>query len=229
MPGGAAACTPLFGRFLRRWADEFPPRLKSQRVQTADCGESHAMTKLTLTTFLSLDGIMQGPGSPDEDPSDGFDLGGWLVPFADGDMGRLISDGFWPCGGSEGGVVASRLAGLDKYVVSTTLDRIVWEHATLIRGNVAEEVGRLKQRPGRELQIHGSGALARSLMEYELIDEYRLWFYPVVLGRGKRLFADGAGPSALRLVDTTTTSAGVAVHTYRPAGRLALGACGSAD
>ena len=205
------------------------------------------MTKLTLTTFLSLDGVMQGPGSPDEDPSDGFDLGGWLVPFADGDMGRLVSDGFgeadsflfgrrtyeimsatWPCGGCEGGLVASRLAGLEKYVVSTTLDRLVWKQATLIRGNLAEEVARLKQRPGRELQIHGSGALARSLMAYDLIDEYRLWFYPVVLGRGKRLFAEGVVLSALRLVDTTTTSAGVAVHTYRPAGRLALGACGPA-
>ena len=205
------------------------------------------MTNLTLTTFLSLDGVMQGPGSPDEDPSDGFDLGGWLVPFADGDMGRIISDCFgeadsflfgrrtyeimstqWPRVGCDSGQVASRLAGLDKYVVSTTLDRLTWEHATLIRGNMTEEVARLKSRPGRELQIHGSGALARSLMAHDLIDEYRLWFYPVVLGRGKRLFADGAGPSALRLVDTKTTSAGVAVHTYRPAGRLALGECGLA-
>ncbi len=205
------------------------------------------MTNLTLTTFLSLDGVMQGPGSPDEDPSDGFDLGGWLVPFADGDMGRIISDCFgeadsflfgrrtyeimstqWPRVGCDSGQVASRLAGLDKYVVSTTLDRLTWEHATLIRGNLTEEVARLKRRPGRELQIHGSGALARSLMAHDLIDEYRLWFYPVVLGRGKRLFADGAGPSALRLVDTKTTSAGVAVHTYRPAGRLALGECGLA-
>jgi dihydrofolate reductase len=215
-------------------------------MQAANCGESHAMTKLTLTTFLSLDGVMQGPGSPHEDPSDGFDLGGWLVPFADGDMGRLISDGFgeadsflfgrrtyeimsatWPRVGCDSGQVASRLAGLDKYVVSTTLDRLSWEHATLIRGNLAEEVARLKELPGRELQIHGSGALARSLMDHDLIDEYRLWFYPVVLGRGKRLFSDGTGPSALRLVDTKTTSAGVAVHTYRPAGRLALGSCGT--
>jgi len=205
------------------------------------------MTNLTLTTFLSLDGVMQGPGSPDEDPSDGFDLGGWLVPFADGDMGRIISDCFgeadsflfgrrtyeimsaqWPRVGCDSGQVASRLAGLDKYVVSTTLDRLTWEHATLIRGNLTEEVARLKRRPGRELQIHGSGALARSLMAHDLIDEYRLWFYPVVLGRGKRLFADAAGPSGLRLVDTKTTSAGVAVHTYRPAGRLALGECGLA-
>jgi len=205
------------------------------------------MTNLTLTTFLSLDGVMQGPGSPDEDPSDGFDLGGWLVPFADGDMGRIISDCFGeadsflfgrrtyeimsaqlPRVGCDSGQVASRLAGLDKYVVSTTLDRLTWEHATLIRGNLTEEVARLKRRPGRELQIHGSGAVARSLMAHDLIDEYRLWFYPVVLGRGKRLFGDGAGPSALRLVDIKTTSAGVAVHTYRPAGRLALGECGLA-
>lgn len=205
------------------------------------------MTNLTLTTFLSLDGVMQGPGSPDEDPSDGFDLGGWLVPFADGDMGRIISDCFgeadsflfgrrtyeimsaqWPRVGCDSGQLASRLAGLDKYVVSTTLDRLTWEHATLIRGNLTEEVARLKRQPGRELQIHGSGALARSLMAHDLIDEYRLWFYPVLLGRGQRLFADGAGPSALRLVDTKTTSAGVAVHTYRPAGRLALGECGLA-
>jgi dihydrofolate reductase len=200
------------------------------------------MRRLTLTTFLSLDGVMQAPGGPEEDQSDGFDLGGWLVPYADEDMGRMVGDWFgaaggflfgrrtyeimarhWPYGGNGCDPVASRLDCLPRYVVSTTLETVGWDHATLIRDNVAEEVARLKSAPGGELQIHGSGTLARSLMAHDLIDEYRLWFYPVVLGRGKRLFGDGSVPAALKLVDSATTASGVAVHVYRPAGRLALG------
>ncbi|MBC6456523.1 dihydrofolate reductase family protein [Actinomadura sp. HBU206391] len=198
--------------------------------------------KLTMTTFLSVDGVMQGPGGPEEDPRDGFDKGGWLVPYYDDDQGRLVgewfaaADGFvlgrrtyeifaahWPRVTDENDPVASRLNSLPKYVASTTLDKVEWNNSTLISANVAEEVAKLKEQPGNELQIHGSGALARTLMEHDLIDEYRLWIYPVVLGDGMRLFEPGGTPSALRLVDTKTTGTGVVIHVYQPAGRPEYG------
>lgn len=200
------------------------------------------MTKITLTTFLSLDGVMQAPGGPDEDRSGGFEQGGWLVPYADEDMMRLVSewfaeaDGFllgrrtyeifaayWPQVTDPDDPVASRLNNLPKYVASTTLDKVEWNNSTLLAGDVAHGVAELKRAPGRELQIHGSGTLAQSLMAHGLIDEYRLWFYPVVLGGGKRLFKEGSEPSALKLVDTKTTSTGVAIHVYQPAGRPTYG------
>jgi len=199
--------------------------------------------RLTMTTFLSLDGVMQGPGGPDEDRSNGFDQGGWLVPYVDEDMGTFVSEWFgaadafllgrktyeifaayWPMVTDENDPVASRLNALPKYVVSNTLDKVEWNNSTLIRGDdLAEEIANLKQRPGRELQVHGSGDLALTLMAHDLIDEYRLWIYPVVLGSGTRLFREGITPAALKLVDTKTTSSGVVIHVYEPAGRPTYG------
>jgi dihydrofolate reductase len=195
-----------------------------------------------VTTFLTLDGVVQGPGSPEEDRSGGFEQGGWLVPYADEDMGRLVADWFaladgfllgrrtyeifsayWPHVTDEHDPVATRLNGLPKYVASKTLDSVEWHNSTLLKGDVTEEVARLKREPGRELQVHGSGTLVQTLMAHELIDEYRLWFYPVVLGKGKRLFAEGGTPTALRLVDTKTTGAGVVIHVYQPAGEVKFG------
>jgi dihydrofolate reductase len=193
--------------------------------------------RVTLTTFLSLDGVMQAPGGPEEDRSGGFEQGGWLVPYADEDMGRYVAewfaaaDGFllgrktyeifaayWPHVTDENDPVASKLNSLPKYVASKTLDTVEWSNSTLIKGDVAEEVAKLKNQPGRELQVHGSGDLAQTLMQHGLVDEYRLWLYPVVLGSGRRLFGDGSVPTALRLVDTKMTSTGVAIHVYQPAG-----------
>jgi dihydrofolate reductase len=198
--------------------------------------------KLTMTMFLSLDGVMQGPGGPDEDRSDGFDQGGWLVPYADEDMGRFVvewiaaANGFllgrktyeifaasWPHVTDEDDPVASKLNSLPKYVASNSLRKVEWNNSTLIKGDVAEEVAKLKRQPGNELQVHGSGDLAQTLIEHNLIDEYRLWQYPVVLGSGKRLFRDGTPPTALSLVDTKTTNAGVAIHVYQPAGAVEHG------
>jgi dihydrofolate reductase len=200
------------------------------------------MAEITLTTFLSLDGVMQAPGGPSEDPSDGFDLGGWLVPYADDEMGQYVAewfsavDGFllgrrtyeifasyWPLQTDENNPVASALNTLPKYVASTTLDKVEWNNSTLIAGDVPQAVAELKKKPGREIQIHGSGRLAQSLMAHALIDEYRLWIFPVVLGKGRRLFADGAVPAAMKLVDHKVASTGVAVHVYRPAGRPTFG------
>ena len=198
--------------------------------------------RLTLTTFLTLDGIMQGPGGPEEDPSGGFDQGGWLVPYADEGMGRFVDEtfaaadafllgrrtyeifaAFWPQVTDEANPVATKLNTLPKYVASTTLDTLGWEGSTLLRGDVAEEVAELKRQPGNELQVHGSGHLAQTLMEHQLIDEYRLLIYPVVLGAGKRLFRDGVTPAALRLTHTRSTDSGIAIHVYEPTGKPTYG------
>lgn len=195
-----------------------------------------------MTTFLTLDGVVQGPGGPEEDRSGAFDQGGWLVPYADEDMGKAVADWFsladsfllgrrtyeifaayWPHVTDEHDPVASRLNSLPKYVASKTLDHVEWHNSTLLRGEIPEEVARLKRQPGRELQVHGSGTLVQTLMAHGLIDEYRLWFYPVVLGSGRRLFGEGGAPAALKLVDTRTTGAGVVIHVYQPAGEPKFG------
>ena len=198
--------------------------------------------QLTLTMFVTLDGVVQAPGGPDEDPSGEFDQGGWLVPYADDDMAQAMAGffeeadafllgrrtyeifaAFWPKVTDPDDPIASRLNGLPKYVASRTLEGVSWEGSTLLKGDVATEVAELKRLPGRELQVHGSGNLAQTLMQHGLIDEYRLLTYPVVLGKGKRLFADGAKPAALSFVDHKTTSAGVSIDTYKLAGEPTYG------
>lgn len=198
--------------------------------------------RLTLTMFVTMDGVVQAPGGPDEDPSGGFDQGGWLVPYADEDMARAM-DGFfeeadafllgrhtyeifaayWPKVTDPDDLIAGPLNRLPKYVASRTLEEVSWEGATLLKGDVATQVAELKRQPGRELQVHGSGGLAQTLMQHDLVDEYRLLTYPVVLGKGKRLFADGAKPTALQPVSRRTTGAGVSIDVYTPAGEPTYG------
>lgn len=193
--------------------------------------------KLTLHTFLSLDGVMQGPGGPDEDRSGGFERGGWLVPFADEDFGRIVDGwfgetdaillgrttyelmhGYWPEVTDPDNLVAAQLNQRPKYVVSTTLTEASWNNSTVIGSDVVNAVAELKAQPGRELQVHGSCRLAQTLHDEGLIDEYRLLVFPVVVGEGKRLFRDGCVPASFSLVDTRATAAGAVAHTFRPAG-----------
>jgi dihydrofolate reductase len=198
--------------------------------------------KLIVGTFLSLDGVMQAPGGPDEDREGGFDLGGWLVPYADEDMGKFMvesitaTDAFllgrktyeifaahWPLVTDENDSIATSLNSKPKYVASQTMDHVDWNNSTLLKGDIAQAVAELKRQPGGDLQVQGSGELAQTLMRHNLVDEYRLLVYPVVLGKGKRLFRDGNIPAALRLVDTQTTGTGVTVHTYQSAGKPTFG------
>jgi dihydrofolate reductase len=193
--------------------------------------------RLTLHTFLTLDGVMQGPGGPDEDRTGGFEHGGWSFPYGDEDFGVAVAGwfahadafllgrttyeifaGYWPAITDAGDPIAGKLNALPKYVASTTLSSVDWQPASLIKGDVAAEVARLKEQPGDELQVHGSGGLAQTLIEHDLIDEYRLLTFPVHLGSGKKLFTDGARAAAMRLVSSSVTSTGVVIATYQPDG-----------
>ncbi|MCY0928782.1 dihydrofolate reductase family protein [Streptomyces sp. H27-H1] len=201
------------------------------------------MGKLTLTTFLTLDGVMQAPGAPDEDPSGGFSYGGWIVPFADEGMGEFVTEVFdrtgafllgrrtyeifgsyWPRHDDPADPVASKLNRLPKYVASTTLKEPAWGPATVIDGEqLQSEVVRIKDATEGELQVHGSGALAQWLLARDLVDELNLLVFPVFLGAGRRLFPTGGLPTAFEVTDSRTTSAGTAIHTYRTKGRAAFG------
>ncbi|MBY8861275.1 dihydrofolate reductase family protein [Nocardia sp. CA2R105] len=187
--------------------------------------------KLTAQIFLTLDGVMQGPGAAAEDPSDGFDRGGWLVPRRDPDMDRIVAQwysraeaillgrntftamrGYWPHVTDPGNAIATALNGLPKYVVSHTIDTPGWDHTAVLADDPLAGITALKQRPGGELQVHGSCRLVQALHRAGLIDEYRLVTFPVCVGTGKRLFTPDAPATGFRLVDSATTSAG-AVYT----------------
>lgn len=192
------------------------------------------MRKLLVTTFVTLDGVMQAPGGPEEDPSDGFGHGGWSVAYWDAAMGDWMAGimrppfdlllgrrtyeifaGFWPASTDPG---ANELNEATKHVASRTLQHVDWQNSRLLEGDAADAVRALKETEGPELQVHGSGNLIQTLLEQDLIDEFHLWVFPVVLGSGKRLFAEGTAPAGLELVDTKVSSTGVVLLTYRRAG-----------
>jgi len=198
--------------------------------------------RLSLTTFVTLDGVYQGPGGPAEDTSGGFEHGGWLVPFFDDELGRyMISifdevDGFvlgrrtyeifaasWPKNTDPDDPIAGRLNALPKYVASRSLTGADWHNSRILGGDVVAEVARLKEQPGRELQIHGSGNLAQTLLDAGLIDTVRLVVFPVVLGSGKRLLAEGRTPWAFRLADVRSTPTGVTMQTFELDGKPSYG------
>jgi dihydrofolate reductase len=201
------------------------------------------MRKLIVNEFMTLDGVVQAPGGPEEDDSGAFPFGGWSfhywdelldhtmaetmsVPF-DLVLGRRTYDifaAFWPTAPEEAG--GKPLNDATKYVASRGTPSLTWERSVQIEGDVAEGVARLKKDDGPELQVHGSGNLIQTLMANGLIDEYRLWVFPVVLGSGKRLFADGTIPAALRLTDSKISTTGVVIGTYEPAGDVRTGSFG---
>jgi dihydrofolate reductase len=198
------------------------------------------MRKLVINTFLSLDGVMQAPGGPEEDRSGGFELGGWSVNYWDDVMGKDIGEfmgkpsdlllgrktyeifaAYWPHATDQRG--ADALNNATKYVASKTLTTLDWKNSQLLEGDAAEAVPQLKESKGPEIQVHGSSDLIQTLIRNDLIDEYRLWFFPLVLGKGKRLFGDGAVPAGMKLVDSKTSSTGVIITKFQRAGEIETG------
>jgi dihydrofolate reductase len=200
------------------------------------------MRKLVVGTFVTLDGVMQAPGGPDEDREGGFQHGGWLVPYFDETflgvmtewtkragaflLGRKTYEMFaasWPKSTDPADEIARALNARPKYVATRTLDRVTWNNSHLLRGSVAEEVAKLKAQEGGEIQVHGSSALLQTLLKHNLIDTLRIWQFPVVVGTGKRLFGEGAIPCSFRLVDRQETALGAVLHVYERAGGLKYG------
>ncbi len=198
------------------------------------------MRKLIASTFLTLDGVMQAPGGPGEDEEGGFELGGWSVNYWDSELegvmgetmgkpfdlvlGRRTYDIFaahWPNASEEEG--AGPLNAATKHVASRGRPKLEWENSVLIEGEVEEGVAALKQEDGPELQVHGSANLLQTLIRHGLIDEFRLLVFPLVVGSGKRLFADGTVPAGLKLVESRSTPGGVVYAKYEPAGGIVTG------
>ena len=190
------------------------------------------MSKVVVLTNLTLDGVMQGPARPDEDRRGGFEHGGWAAPYAAMEatgnnfasagallFGRRTYENFyavWPK--QTNSPYTEFLNTIPKYVASTTLkEPLPWSNSTLLKGDAAQAVSQLKQQPGKDLLIMGSGELIQSLMRANLIDDYVLLLHPLVLGSGRRLFPDGGAAATLRLVATSTTDKGVMIATYQPA------------
>ena len=199
------------------------------------------MAQLTVTTFVTLDGVMQAPGGPTEDPSGGFTHGGWLVPLFDDQTGAFMGEVFkkadafllgrrtyeifaahWPRVTDPKNPVANALNGLPKHVASSSLREVTWNNSELLRDAVPV-VKSLKDRYKQELQVHGSGKLARTLLDNDLVDELRLLVFPVVLGTGQKLFEAEAVPTAMKLAAHRITKNGIMICTYRPSGRPTYG------
>jgi dihydrofolate reductase len=198
--------------------------------------------RLTLHTFLTLDGVMQAPGGPEEDTRDGFPHGGWQFAYGDEEVGEKIvgwfgnADAFllgrttyeifadyWPRVTDPDNPIAGPLNRLPKYVASTTLSSVDWTGASLLEGDVVAAVTELKKQPGRELQVHGSGRLAHTLIRHNLVDEYRLQIFPIHLGTGLKLFAEGLPAAALTLTSSHVTGGGTIIVAYEPAGPVTYG------
>jgi len=198
------------------------------------------MRKLLVNTFLTLDGVMQAPGGPGEDDSDGFALGGWSVSYWDDLMGEVMGEAmsapfdlllgrrtydifsaYWPNATDNPG--AKPLNDATKYVASRSHRERARAPSVLIEGDAAEGIAALKNEDGPELQVHGSANLLQTLLRHNFVDEFRLWVFPLVIGSGKRLFADGTIPAGLKLVDNKVSTTGVVIGTYEPAGEIVTG------
>jgi dihydrofolate reductase len=201
-------------------------------------GRILSMRKIIVLSFITFDGVMQGPGGPTEDPSGNFTLGGWTVPYFDEFLGQVMTEqmsqpfdlllgrktfeifaSYWPQHEEEG-------AGINKatkYVASNTLTSHEWRKSVFLKGNVADEIKKLKGEDGPDLQVHGSGNLIQTLMQDDLVDEFWLKIFPVTLGMGKRLFDNGTIPAAYTVVDSKTSPNGVIIATLKRAGEVKTG------
>jgi dihydrofolate reductase len=196
------------------------------------------MRKIIVLTFVTMDGVMQSPGAPTEDPSGGFTYGGWLVPYFDDMLGAIMGEqmgkpfdlllgrktfeifaSYWPQHVDEGPGINNAT----KYVASNTLASHEWSKSVFLKGNVVDEIKKLKQQDGPDLQVHGSGNLIQTLLKNDLIDEFWLKIFPVTLGTGKRLFAEGSIPAAFKASESKLTPSGVIVANYERAGEVKTG------
>jgi len=200
------------------------------------------MRKLVVGAFLTLDGVMQAPGGPDEDRDGGFQHGGWLVPYFDEKfveimtewtkragaflLGRKTYEMFaasWPKSTDPADEIAAALNTRPKFVASRTLDATNWNNSHLLKGDISEEIAKLKAQDGGEIQVHGSSDLLQTLLKHNLVDTLRIWQFPVVIGTGKRLFGVGTIPGSFRLAETQQTGSGAVLHVYERAGGLTYG------
>jgi dihydrofolate reductase len=197
------------------------------------------MRKVIVLSFITLDGIMQAPGAPTEDTSGDFTYGGWTVPYFDDFLGQVMSEqmgrpfdlllgrktyeifaSYWP---HQTDPTASGINKATKYVASTTATKYDWEKTVILKDNVVEQIKKLKEEDGPELQVHGSGNLIQTLLEYDLVDELWLKIYPITLGKGKRLFDTGAIPAAFTVIESKTSPSGVIVGSFKRAGEVKTG------
>lgn len=198
------------------------------------------MRKLVVLTFMSLDGVIQAPGGPEEDPTGGFKYGGWTFPYFDDFLGKVmdrqmihsfdlllgrktyeIFAAYWPY--VKEGSIAVKFNSAKKYVVSTTLTKLDWANSVLISDNAAQQIRKLKEQDGPELQVYGSSNLIQTLLKHDLVDELWLKIFPITLGRGKRLFAEGAIPVGFKLLESMVSPSGVIVVSYARAGDVKTG------
>jgi dihydrofolate reductase len=196
------------------------------------------MRKIIVLTFITLDGVMQAPGGPTEDTSGNFTYGGWTVPFFDDFLGNVMTEqmgkpfdlllgrktfeifaSYWPQHQEEGPGINKAT----KYVASNTLTTHEWNKSVFLKGNVADEIKKIKQQDGPDLQVHGSANFIQTLLEYDLIDEFWLKIFPVALGTGKRLFDKGTFPASFALVDSKSSPSGVIIANFTRAGEVKTG------
>jgi dihydrofolate reductase len=200
------------------------------------------MRKLIVLSFITLDGVMQAPGGPEEDPTGGFKHGGWVAGYFDDFLGKVmvkqmnkpfdlllgrktyeIFAAHWPYVKTNEDPIAAGINNAKKYVVSKTLKKLDWKNSELIKGDVAKEVKKLKEQDGPEIQVHGSGNLIQTLLKHDLVDELWLKIFPITLGRGKRLFAEGTIPAGFKLLGSETSPTGVIIASYARAGEVKTG------
>ena len=200
------------------------------------------MRKLVVLSFITLDGVMQAPGGPEEDPTGGFKHGGWVFPYFDDFLGRVMNEqmggpfdlllgrrtyeifaAHWPHVNTDGDPIAAGINKAKKYVASKTLTKLEWSNSELIRGNVAQGVRKLKEQSGPEIQVHGSGNLIQTLLKHDLVDELWLKIFPMTLASGKRLFAEGTAPARFALHESVVSPRGVIVASYARAGEVRTG------